>query len=228
MSIWVYEHLVFEPWMIYWASNDMICFRCIEYDDDDHQSSSHQSVICHWPIDSRFHQVMKAKLDDAMKQDASAGSAAGLQQLEAAVSSYNEGLYLDKTTSVADKLDKWSGEVCSWLASEPSGVVNTEVFAGHCSCKLWEAQGSCLEQRMHLWRSWISRCSLMSFALWITSADGSSVRSVACGAWHLWWQLHLLCKPFSGWNFTRTLGTGHVFDVSESEVLVVWDLKIVV
>lgn len=69
---------------------------------------------------------MKAKLDDAMKQDASAGSAAGLQQLEAAVSSYNEGLYLDKTTSVADKLEKWSGEVCSWLASEPSGVVNTE------------------------------------------------------------------------------------------------------
>ena len=70
---------------------------------------------------------MKAKMEDPLKlpdAQGGSGSAAGLQQLEAAVSTYNEALYADKSVPVADKLQRWSGELIEWLAAEPADVIN--------------------------------------------------------------------------------------------------------
>ena len=61
---------------------------------------------------------MKANIGAALRADAAGGSAAGLSQLEAAVSSHCERLLEDAETPMKDKLINVCDSVTAWLVNE--------------------------------------------------------------------------------------------------------------
>ena len=71
-------------------------------------------------------KAMKANIGAALSADAAAGSAGGLRELEAAVSSHCEKLLEDSETPVKDKMLDFCDSVTDWLVSEGVNPLTTD------------------------------------------------------------------------------------------------------